>query len=156
MTTDQAAPKRRRGGGRAGAANRRGSAVIEQMPWKIPHNNDRPTEPLPPEGVAAIHDGAMRILEEIGIEILNPEALEVFRKQGCTITGENVRMDREMLMSWSPLPRPSGQLRRATWIAKFRLVARRWCLAMCPARQITGICRWAAKSLARVSNARIC
>jgi trimethylamine---corrinoid protein Co-methyltransferase len=98
MTTDQAAPKRRRGGGRAGAANRRGSAVIEQMPWKIPHNNDRPTEPLPPEGVAAIHDGAMRILEEIGIAILNPEALEVFRKQGCTITGENVRMDREMLM----------------------------------------------------------
>ncbi|MDG1168965.1 MAG: methyltransferase, partial [Sulfitobacter sp.] len=56
-------PKRRtRGGGRAGAKTRRGTEVIEQMPWKPPVNIDRPTEPLGPEGVAAIHDGAMRIL----------------------------------------------------------------------------------------------
>jgi trimethylamine--corrinoid protein Co-methyltransferase len=31
------------------------------MPWSVPVNTDRPTEPLAPEGVAAIHDGAMRI-----------------------------------------------------------------------------------------------
>jgi len=38
------APKRRtRGGGRAGAQNRRGSAVIEQMPWAPPINMDAPT-----------------------------------------------------------------------------------------------------------------
>ena len=42
------APTRRRArtGGRAGAASRRGSAVIEQMPWNPPVNIDRPTEPL--------------------------------------------------------------------------------------------------------------
>ena len=66
---------RRRGGGRAGAANRRGTAAIEQMPWRIPVNTDRPTEPLGPEGVQAIHDGAMRILEDIGIEFLNVAGL---------------------------------------------------------------------------------
>ncbi len=93
-------PKRRkRGGGRAGNAGRRGSAVIEQMPWAPPVNLDRPTEPLDEEGVQAIHDGAMRILEEIGVAILNPEALEIFRASGgCAIDGENVRMGRDFVM----------------------------------------------------------
>ncbi len=89
-----------RGGGRVGAQTRRGSAVIEQMPWNPPVNIDRPTEPLGPEGVEAIHDGAMRILEEIGIEFLNHEALEILRTAGCTIEGENVRMGREMVMEY--------------------------------------------------------
>ncbi len=91
--------RRRRGGGRAGAAERRGTEVIEQMPWNPPVNLDRPTEPLTDEGVLAIHDGAMRILEEIGIEILNPEALEILRADGgSTINGENVRMGRDYVM----------------------------------------------------------
>ena len=64
--------RRTRGGGRAGAAARRGSAVIEQMPWNPPMLVDRPVEPLNEDGVAAIHVGAMRILEEIGIEFLHP------------------------------------------------------------------------------------
>lgn len=88
----------RRGGGRAGAALRRGSEVIEQMPWRLVRNVDKPTEPLDEEGVRAIHDGAMRILEEIGIEILNAEALEIFREAGATIRGENVRVSREFIM----------------------------------------------------------
>jgi len=93
------AKRRRRGGGRAGNAERRGTAVIEQMPWAPPVNIDRPVEPLTEEGVAAIHDGAMRILEEIGIEFLNPEALEILRGSGgCTIDGENVRMGRDFVM----------------------------------------------------------
>ena len=91
-------PKRRRSGGRAGGALRRGSAAIEQMPWRLPVNPDRPTEPLNEAGVAAIHDGAMRILEDIGIEFLNPEACEILRQAGCTVTGENVRMGRDFVM----------------------------------------------------------
>ncbi len=90
--------RRRRGGGRAGAAARRGSAVIDQMPWNPPINIDRPTEPLGPEGVEAIHDGAMRILEEIGIEFYNDEAIGILREAGCTIDGDNVRMGRDFVM----------------------------------------------------------
>lgn len=97
---DAKSKRRTRGGGRAGAAIRRGTEVIEQMPWNPPINIDRPTEPLSPEGVEAIHDGAMRILEEIGIEFLNREALEILRKAGCTINGENVRMGRDFVMEW--------------------------------------------------------
>jgi trimethylamine--corrinoid protein Co-methyltransferase len=90
--------RKKRSGGRAGNSARRGTAVIDQMPWRIPVNHDRPTEPMPPEGVQAIHDGAMRVLEEIGIEFLNTEALDIFRQAGCTVNGTNVRMGRDWVM----------------------------------------------------------
>ena len=94
-----AAPRRKRSGGRAGHSTRRGAAVIEQMPWTLPVNIDRPTEPLTEEGLHRLHDAAMRILEEIGIEFLNPDAVEVLRRSGgCTIDGTNVRMDRAFVM----------------------------------------------------------
>ena len=94
------APRRRRGGGRAGNTARRGGAVLEQMPWRLIENTDRPTEPLDADGVQAIHNGAMRILEEIGIEFLNHEALAILKKAGCTVDGENVRMGRDFVMEW--------------------------------------------------------
>ena len=105
--------KRRRSGGRLGNAERRGGSAIAQMPWQIPINNDRPTEPLNEDGVQAIHNGAMQILEEIGIEILNEEALEIFRDAGATINGQNVRVGREFIMEmlekapseWTMTPR---------------------------------------------------
>ena len=96
--TDTKTRRRSRGGGRAGAAARRGHAVIEQMPWNPPRMIDPPVEPVSAEGVAAIHDGAMRILEEIGVEFLNEEALEILREAGCTIDGANVRMGRDFVM----------------------------------------------------------
>ncbi|SFT66914.1 trimethylamine methyltransferase family protein [Sedimentitalea nanhaiensis] len=92
------AGRKRRGGGRAGNAARRGGVVIEQMPWHPPINIDRPVEPLNEEGVAAVHEGAMQILEDIGIAILNPEALELFREAGCSIDGDVVRCSREFIM----------------------------------------------------------
>ncbi|UYV36237.1 trimethylamine methyltransferase family protein [Rhodobacteraceae bacterium D3-12] len=103
----------RRSGGRAGKSARRGASAIEQMPWRIPLNADRPTEPLDEAGVEAIHEGAMRILEEIGIEILNAEALEIFREAGAIIDGTNVRLGREFIMemlakapeTWTMTPR---------------------------------------------------
>ncbi len=85
-------PKRRRAGGRAGHARPTGGA-IQQMDWRIPVNMDAPTEPLTEEGIQAIHEGAMTILEEIGIEFYNPpEAKELLREAGCIVDGDNVRM----------------------------------------------------------------
>ena len=92
------AGRRRRGGGRAGAAARRGGEVIEQMPWSIPVLADAPIEPMPPEGVEAIHEGAMRILEEIGVVFLNPEALQILKQAGCKVEGELVKFDRHFIM----------------------------------------------------------
>lgn len=89
---------RRRGGGRAANVAQRGGAGFQQMPWRIPVNTDRPTEPLDADGVAAIHDGAMRILEEIGVAFLNEESLALFKEAGQRVDGELVKLDREWVL----------------------------------------------------------
>ena len=100
--TQSGAKGRRRGGGRAGNKRTRGP-LINQLPWSVPYNSDDPIEPLPPEGVEAIHDTAMRVLEEIGVEFLNEEAVEILGKAGCDIShktpeGAIVKMDRALVM----------------------------------------------------------
>jgi len=96
-TEPRARSRGRRGGGRAGNTRGKGE-VIEQLPWSLPINTDKPTEPLPEEGIRAGHEGAMRILEEIGIVFLNPEAVGILAKAGCIVEGENVRMGRDLVM----------------------------------------------------------
>ena len=66
----------------------------------LPVNTDKPTEPLDEEGVQAIHRGAMRVLEEIGIEFLNEEAKQILKAAGCTVAPDsnNVRMDRDFVL----------------------------------------------------------
>ncbi len=98
---DRAAARRRtagRGGGRSGNIRRRSAGTIEQLPWRPPVNRDRPTEPIDGEAVARIHGGAMRILEEIGIQFMNDEAVGILRAAGCPVDGQCVRMDREFVM----------------------------------------------------------
>ncbi len=85
--------KRARSGGRGGNARRKQGFRLDQMPWRVPLNNDRPTEPLHEEGVEAVHAAALHILSEIGVEFLNDEALALFREAGCRVNGHNVRMD---------------------------------------------------------------
>ncbi len=100
--TEEPAPRQkergRRSGGRAGNQSRAGHAAIDQMPWRVPVNPDRPTEPLDAEGVEALHRGAMTILSDIGIEFLNPEALAILKQAGCRVEGDRVRMDEDFVM----------------------------------------------------------
>ena len=96
---DEVRARPRRAGGRK--ANLRGAGpAIRQLPWTIPVNHDAPTEPFGEEQVQAVHDGAMRVLEEIGIEFLNEEARETLKAAGCETSrgGTNVRMSREFVM----------------------------------------------------------
>ena len=88
----------RRAGGRG--ANRRGDGGFVQAPWTIPKNADAPTEPLDEDGVQAIHEGAMRILEEVGIWFLNEDAKAELRKAGCLVDDDDdrVRMGRDFVM----------------------------------------------------------
>ncbi len=90
--------RKRRAGGHSGNRSRAGAAAIAQMPWRIPVNPDRPTEPLDEDGVQAIHRGTMKILRDIGIEFLNPEAVEILKRAGCKVTGTNVRMDEDFVL----------------------------------------------------------
>jgi trimethylamine--corrinoid protein Co-methyltransferase len=92
------------------------------MPWALPSNPDAPTEPLDEDAVQAVHNGAMRVLEEIGIEFIHDEAKEILGKAGCTVNpdGDNVRMDRDFVME---------QVRKAP--SEFHITPRN------PARQIS-------------------
>jgi trimethylamine--corrinoid protein Co-methyltransferase len=58
-----------------------------------------PIELLQPEQIEAIHDTSMRILEEIGMDFLHPEALELLRRGGADVEAgtERVRFDRGMI-----------------------------------------------------------
>ena len=54
---------------------------------ELPHYIDAPTEPLDAENLERIHATSLRVLEEIGVEFLNDEALDYFKKAGCKIKG---------------------------------------------------------------------
>ena len=54
---------------------------LKQQNWQIPYNFDNFVEPLTEEAVVALHNTAMKILEEIGVLFLNPEACKFFKKQ---------------------------------------------------------------------------
>lgn len=99
-TDDSARRRGRRSGGRAGNLKRAGAAAIHQLPWTIPQNRDAPVEPLDRDAVERIHDGAMRILEEIGVLFLNDEALSILKDAGCDVdmAEQRVRMDRAFVM----------------------------------------------------------
>ncbi|MCL5776782.1 trimethylamine methyltransferase family protein [Limibaculum sp. FT325] len=89
----------RRTGGRAGQRRRGGGGGLRQLDWTIPQLTDAPVEPLTPEGVAAIDNAAMRILEEIGIDFLHPEARHHLKAAGAEVAdgSDRVRMGREMV-----------------------------------------------------------
>jgi trimethylamine--corrinoid protein Co-methyltransferase len=54
---------------------------------------------LRPEQVEAIHDASLRILEEIGMDFLHPEALEILGRAGAEVEpgGQRVRLDRGLV-----------------------------------------------------------
>ena len=91
-------PARRRsaGRGRADVA----TSAIKQLDWCIPQNRDAPIAPVDDEAIAAIHDAAMRILEEIGIDFLHAEAKDVLKNAGCDVSpaGGTVKFDRTFVM----------------------------------------------------------
>ena len=68
---------------------------LQQLSWNIPYNLDSFVEPLNDDAVAAVHNTAMRILEEIGILFLNPEAYKIIKKARCKVdfTDSKVKMD---------------------------------------------------------------
>lgn len=49
------------------------------------------------EGVHAIHDQSMQILENLGVEFRDPVALQTWKDAGADVTGTRVRIDRGLL-----------------------------------------------------------
>ena len=75
------------------------SFLANQLDWAPPAYNDSPIELIDADGVTAVHNASMRVLEDIGI-FLNDAALDVFTKQCCIVdyNAKSVRMDRHWVM----------------------------------------------------------
>jgi trimethylamine--corrinoid protein Co-methyltransferase len=86
---------RRRAGGRQARREARGAAVARSLPYltrSIP-----PTEIVSEEGLEIIEANADRILEEVGIELVDyPEALEIYESGGASVEGTRVKFPKGM------------------------------------------------------------
>ncbi len=88
--------RRRRGGGREGHER---NLLPPQRPWAQPRLRYRPTEVVSADELESIHVASLRVLEEIGMDFLDPESREVLRAAGARVEpgSERVRFDRAMV-----------------------------------------------------------
>ena len=97
-------PRRRRGGAKAnpGAG---GGASIPQLPRRKVKRLFPATQIISADEIESIHSASLKVLAEIGMDFMLPEALEMWRKAGAKIDAERVRFDPAMieeLMSYVP------------------------------------------------------
>ena len=85
MTTDGS---RRRG-------TRRTAGGIAQLPWRTVRNPYRPVEILDADAVETLHRASLRILSEIGVEVLGDRAVDLLARAGARVDRANrrVRLD---------------------------------------------------------------
>lgn len=98
MTRDGGRRRARQGAG-AREGLRGVSGGLRQLPWAVPQNPYRPLEVLTPEQVEAVVDTAFRILEEVGMDFLHPEALDILGRAGAAVEAgtQRVRFDRGLV-----------------------------------------------------------
>ena len=87
---------RRRQGGRG---RRVGGSQVPQLPWQQVTNPYAPMEVLSAEQLESIHRTSMRVLEELGIEMMSPRALGLFKAAGADVDAatRTVRLDRGLV-----------------------------------------------------------
>src|SRR5215469_6820984 len=91
---------------------RRDAEAIHQIPWRQPVNRLPPVEVLSADQVEAIHNASLRVLEDIGMEVLNDRALEIFHRAGAAVDrgAQHVRLDRGLVAEAVAKAPPSFRL----------------------------------------------
>lgn len=92
-----AAPREGRRGGRRGASHAPGP---RQLPWKQPRLRFPPVAAVSDDELEAIHEASLTILEDIGMDVLLPEARALLQAAGAEVEpgGQRVRMPRGLVM----------------------------------------------------------
>ncbi|MEZ5811158.1 MAG: trimethylamine methyltransferase family protein [Rhizobiaceae bacterium] len=92
-------PARGRRGGRAGKHMAPGSA-FEQPDFRQLRNPFKPTDIVSADELEAIHLASLRVLGEIGLEVLHDEARRIMKQAGADVTpgSDLVRFDPEMIL----------------------------------------------------------
>ena len=88
--------RRLRRGGRGDTAV---SAGLRQPAWRNLQNPYAPIEVVSPDAIEKIHDASLRVLEEIGMDFLLPEARQLLKAAGADVKEgeERIRLDRGMV-----------------------------------------------------------
>lgn len=82
---------------------RRGRAEATSAPSKRKVDYHNLKNPFPPmdvfsaDQIAAMHETSLRTLEDLGMKVLLPEAVEIYRRGGARIDGDMVRIGRDMV-----------------------------------------------------------
>jgi len=73
---------------------------LPQLPWSDVRNTYGPMKVISDDQVEAIHNASMRILEELGIELMSEPARALFRDAGAEVDDASgiVRVDRDLVM----------------------------------------------------------
>jgi trimethylamine---corrinoid protein Co-methyltransferase len=91
-------PSRKRQGGRG---RRIEASRVPQLPWVQVVNPYPPMEVLSADQLEAIHLTSLRILEELGMEVMSSRALQILQKAGAEVDSatRTVRLDRGLVAS---------------------------------------------------------
>ncbi|WP_457937461.1 trimethylamine methyltransferase family protein [Mesorhizobium sp. 10J20-29] len=93
------ATDRARRGGRAGS-RARGSAAFEQPAFRQLKNPFQPTKLVSDDELESIHLASLKVLKEIGVDVLHEEARRIMKEHGADVREgtERVHFDSDMLM----------------------------------------------------------
>lgn len=70
---------------------------IDQLPWSQPRLNLEPSRIVSDDQLEAIHRKSLRVLQEIGMDILNPEARDVLACAGASVSDQRVRIGSDII-----------------------------------------------------------
>ncbi len=87
--------------GRTARAGRRGRARhVEQRPFRQPRLGYPALKAVSDDALEAIHEASLTILEEIGIDFLNPAAKTILKDAGADVdaASDRVRLDRALVL----------------------------------------------------------
>ena len=95
MTEDEGTPRRRRGG-RVDTGGK--ARAVEQRPFAQPRLRYAPTEVVSADELESIHLASLRILQEIGMDFLDPDARDLLVAAGVEFDGTRARFDPDFIL----------------------------------------------------------
>ena len=94
VNANGARPARRREGRNRASAEVKG---IDQLAWRQPVRHFKPVDLISEDQLESIHLASLKVLEELGLEIVNEEACEILRQAGALVDGYHVRIGRDII-----------------------------------------------------------
>jgi trimethylamine--corrinoid protein Co-methyltransferase len=86
---------------RAARRHQRAASPFLLIPFRQPRNPWRPAEWLAPDQLDRLHDASVRILEDVGLDVLDAEALVQWERAGARVdhAAQHIWLDRGLVMA---------------------------------------------------------